>query len=476
MKRFVLYLGLLLIPQIIIAGWTRTYGDQGNDQGYCVYQSTDGGFVVAGYSESQNSLWLLKIDSSGDTVWTVASQQEWPNGRATSVIQASDGSFLITGYAAPLWDGRFHLIISKIDEHGEVLWTRGDWDWFEIPPGSMGFSIQETADNGYIVTGATTPAFDEIEDLLLIKIDSSGDTLWTRTYGGAAPDCGCCVRETSDGGYIIAGYTTSALPWSFWILKTDENGDTLWNSGMPDWWFGRAYSITETSDDGYIATGYVAPFEDGKYHLMLLKIGSDGDTLWSRMDFELLPDEPGGTGRCIKPTADGNYILAGYTTGFLDEIEDLLLIKLTPDGDTVWTRTYGGEAEDMGYFVDQTADGGYIVTGTTRSFGAGEYDIWLLKTDARGDTLGIHEQPVITPPSSWSVDNQVGREITLRYFNYSCSFHAAVFDASGRKVDELHSTLTTGSITWPVSPQAPGVYFITETSSPGLTRRIILVK
>ncbi|MBN2378746.1 T9SS type A sorting domain-containing protein [candidate division WOR-3 bacterium] len=476
MKTFAFFLGVILLPLSIQAGWSRTYGTAQDEKGFSVCQTSDGNYVVAGYSQPENSLWVLKTDENGDTVWTVASQEEWPTSRAYSVIETSEGDFVAAGYSAPFWDGKCHMTVVKFDADGNPLWTKGDWDWFENPPGSIGYSIQETADKGFIVTGATSHAFDEIDDLLLVKLDSDGDTVWTRTYGGQAPDCGQCVCQTADGGYIVAGYTMSALPWSFWLLKTDQVGDTLWTSGMVDWFFGSAYGVTETSDGGYMATGYVAPFEDGKYHFMVLKTNPDGDTLWSKWDFDLFPGELGGVGRCIRPTSDGNYILAGYTTGFLDEILDLLLIKISPAGDTQWTRTYGGEAEDIGYCVGQCTEGGYIAAGATKSFGAGGYDIWLLKTDVAGDTLSVSEKPVVSGVSNWHVLNPVGQRIVLCFKDCPSGFHANIFDASGRKVDEIRSSGQTGIVSWG-EEFSPGVYFIrVESVASGSSKKVVLME
>lgn len=472
-------MGVLLAFLIIKAGWTRTYGTATTEEGLSVIQTSDGGYLVAGFSEAADGMWVVKTDPQGDTLWCLASELDWRGGKGTSVIETVDGHYVVAGYAAPVWDGRYHLVILKINSSGEVIWCKGDLDWYEPAPGSLGYSIVGTTDGGYIVTGAFSHAFEEIDDLLLIKLDEAADTVWTRSYGGDAPDCGHCVRQTTDGGYIIAGYsdfnTPSPLPYSFWLVKTDENGDTVWTSGMPDMFFGRAYSVTGTSDGGYMATGYVAPFEDGKYHFVVLKIDADGDTLWSRWDFDLFPGALGGVGRCIKPTTEGNYIIAGYTTGFLDEVLDLLLMKLTPDGDTLWTRTYGGVDQDMGYCVNETSDGGFIITGATSSFGAGSSDLWLLRTDARGDTLGIQERQEVLQPHGWSVDNSVCRAITLRYSNYPSGFRAQVFDAAGRKVDELRSPGPSGSLTWGAG-FAPGVYFVhVITGSPATARKVILI-
>jgi hypothetical protein len=233
----------------------------------------------------------------------------------------------------------------------------------------------------------------------------------------------------------------------------------VWTSGLGEWWFGKGYSVTETSDGGWIVTGYVEPFDDAKHHLIVARMDSDGDTLWARMEQGWFPNGAGGVGRCIRQTSDGNFILTGYTSEWIGDTNEVFLVKLNPAGDTLWTRIYGGEAQDAGYCVDQTVDSGYIVAGATKSFGAGGYDIWLLRIDE--DTLGIAEEPPVTPvthPSNWQVLNPVGQQIALQYSDCPQGFHVVVFDATGRKVDELKSRAQNGVLTWG-EKHSPGVYF-----------------
>jgi len=465
---------LLVVPEISYAGWTRTYGGEADDGGYCVQQTSGGGYIVAGHQEGEGG-WLLRTDEEGDTLWT-SSPFGFMGGSAYSVQQTSDGGYILAGYQAATDDGKYHLGLVKTDSLGEELWTRLDGYWFpHDSTGGVGLSAQQTSDGGYILTGYRQPLiWEEITDLWLIKTDSLGEILWSRTYGGESADCGCCVRQTSDGGYIIAGYTTSL--GNFWLLKTDEYGDTVWTFAVEEGWSGKACSVAETSDGGYIVTGYVAPFRDGKYHLYLVKLNPDGDTLWSRMDVDWLAWNTGGVGSCVQETSDGGYIITGYTSEWYDEIDDLWLIKTDSAGDTLWTRIYGGEAEDMGYCVDQTSDGGYIVTGATKSFSAGGYDLWLLKTDASGDTLGVVEEPILTPSSNWRIITPVGPKIVLQYSNCPQGFHAFVFDATGRKVDELHSAEVYGIITWPATHQSPGVYFIKQAGQTEPPAKVVLIR
>ncbi|TET23469.1 MAG: hypothetical protein E3J71_02220 [Candidatus Stahlbacteria bacterium] len=470
MKRFVLFSGVALVvilfPQSILAGWTRTYGKLGYEVAHCVEQTSDGGYIVTGYAASC-PIALLKTDEIGDTLWA----HSYCEGRC--VQQTSDGGYIVTGEVL-MDDGKYHFSLVKTDSDGDLLWRRDDLN-------GVGYSVQQTSDGGYIITGHNSISlFEEIDDLWLIKTDSLGNTLWTRTYGAEGPDCGCCVRQTSDGGYIISGYSESLQ--SLWLLKTDEAGDTVWTQSSSGWVLGRGYCVQQTSDEGYILTGSIAPFYDGKNHLFLLKTDSTGDTLWSRIDIGWLSPAGGGVGRCIQQTPDDGYIITGYTSEWYDEIDDLWLIKTDSEGDTLWSRIYGGEAEDLGHCVDQTADGGYIITGATKSFGAGGYDLWLLKTDASGDTLDVVEEPPVTPvthPSNWRLRASVGQQIVLQYSDFPHGFHAQVFDALGQKVDELHSVSPSGTLTWGEDDgcYSPGVYFIRSSSEePSVTQKVILIK
>jgi hypothetical protein len=465
MKRFVFFLGvtLIVIPVTTHAGWTRTYGGPANDIGCCVEQTRDLGYIICGTSWQPQ--WnLIKTNQTGDILWTChPSQSHW-------VQQTSDGGYIVTGEAL-IDDGKYHISLLKTDSLGNTLWWRDDLN-------GVGYSVQQTLDEGYIITGHKSLWLDEgIGDLWLIKTDSLGDTVWTRTYGAEGPDCGHCVRETNDGGYIISGYSESL--GSLWLLKTDENGDTVWTQSSSGWVLGRGYCVQQTSDEGYILTGSIAPLYDGKNHLFLLKTDSTGDTLWSRMDIGWLSEYGGGAGRCIQQTPDDGYIITGYTSEWYDEINDLWLIKTDDKGDTLWTRIYGGENEDAGHCVDQTADGGYIITGATKSFGAGGYDLWLIKTDALGDTLGITEEPPVTSathPFDWRLITSVGQQIVLQYSNMPQGFHAAIFDATGRKIDELHAPLPSGTISWGRS-FGPGLYFIRlDSGNIAKTRKFILIE
>ncbi len=263
-----------------------------------------------------------------------------------------------------------------------------------------GSSVEQTSDGGYIIAGSTTSFGSGQSDVYLIKTNSLGDTIWTRTFGGNLEDIGYSVEQTSDGGYIIAGPTQSygGPPEDFYLIKTDSLGDTLWIRNYGGTEQQRAYSIQQTTDNGYIVAGLEYDMTYDSYNILLIKINYLGDSIWSKV----YGGEPDYVGKSICQTFDGGYIIVGYTRSAIKS-SDIYLIKTNSLGDTLWTRAYGGNSRDVGQSVQQTADGGYIIAGYTCSFGVDSSDVYLIKTDSLGDTLWTKTYGGIT----WDIGNQV---------------------------------------------------------------------
>jgi hypothetical protein len=384
--------------------WTRTYGGGTEDLAYSVQQTTDGGYIVAGYTDSFGAgvedIWLLKTDANGDTVWSRtyggnSTEEGW------SVHQTSDGGYIIAGHTRSFGAGGADIYLVKTDANGDSLWTRtyGGTQY------DQAWCMQLTTDGGYIIGGYTESFGAGSGDIWLIKTDADGDTLWTRTYGGGQYDDAWDVQQTTDGGYIVAGQTRSFGVGSYdvWVLKTDANGDTLWarTYGGGDVDYGR--SVQQTPDGGYIVAGYTRSFGAGDMDIWLVKTEANGDTLWTRTY--------GGSSAeylySMQQTSDGGYILAGETMSFGAGVWDVYPVKTDSNGDTLWTRTYGGSGADYAYSVQETSDGGYVIAGGTMSFGAGRRDVWLLKLagEAPPPDVSIEitpDDPPVTVPQGGS--------------------------------------------------------------------------
>jgi hypothetical protein len=308
-----------------------------------------------------------------DTLWTKTfGETDYEVGN--SVQQTSDGGYIVAGTTSSFGSGYNDVWLIKTNASGDTLWTKT----FGGTDHEVGNSIQQTVDGGYIVAGYTSSFGAGERNVYLIKTNSSGYTLWTKTYGGWA---GNSVQQTSDGGYIIAG--TSGFPQfdsNVYLIKTDSSGDTLWTKTFGGNGSDMGSSVQQTSDGGYIVAGHKVIFE-GYTDIYLIKTDSSGDTLWTKTFGGIFGDECNS----VQQTSDGGYIVAGFTHSFGAGQGDVYLIKTDSSGDTLWTRTFGGIVQDEGYSVQQTSDGGYIVAGFTNGYFS--EDVYLIKTDSSGDIL-----------------------------------------------------------------------------------------
>lgn len=410
-------------------------------------------------------------------------------GAGFSVDQTTDGGYVVTGLGWQEGSGiAVELLLLKADSSGNEEWRR----YYTGEYGAEGHCVRQTSDGGYIVVGETFVPMGYV-DLWLLKTDANGDTMWTRVYGGEGLiDVGYWVEQTADGGYIITGYYEEAY---LWILKTNTLGDTLWTRYYN--FLGPTGCFVQEVPGGYIVSGSKG----------LIRTDADGDTLWTYY-FE-------GGGVCSACEAsDGGYVFTAATWGSFGAL-DIFLIKVDAEGDSVWGQTWGGDEEDESYCVQQTTDGGYIVVGKTNSFGAGGYNVWLLKTDANGDTLwsrilpgkgysveqtkdtgyiiagyeagyllliktdslgyaGVEEPVTPATYPDWQIPVSVGRHIALQYENRPQGFHAYIYDAAGRKVDEVRCSAASGTITWGEGA-SPGVYFIKPVSEKA-PQKVVLVR
>ncbi|MEE9552980.1 MAG: hypothetical protein V3W18_01685, partial [candidate division Zixibacteria bacterium] len=273
----------------------------------------------------------------------------------------------------------FILAISRFaySQEPETLWTKtyGGEGW------DSGSSIVESVKGGYVITGATSPQPYEQWDLLIIKTDLDGDTIWTRVYGGDGYDVGNSIVETYEQDFVIAGETISdGAGYMIYLIKIDEHGDTIWTQTHSPGYTNWVFDIKQTLDSGYVMAGYTTFTDGNSKQVLILKVNAVGEYMWSRAY--------GGTGEdqaysvCEVPgegfMVTGYIILPGRSC-------DLWLLKTDYNGDTLWTQTYGGVYCDIGNYIQRTSDGGYIITGRTTSFGSGWWNVYLVKTDFAGD-------------------------------------------------------------------------------------------
>ena len=357
----------------------------------------------------------------------------------------------------------------------DTLWTRtyGGID------NDGAYCVQQTIDGGYIVAGYTFSFGAGGPDFYLVKTNSQGDTLWTRTYGGSDSYYAYSVQQTVDGGYVVAGsaFSLAIGDWNLYMMKTDSHGDTLWTRtyGGSEW--DEAYCVLQTDDEGYVVAGFTESFGVGYRDLYLVNTNGQGDTLWTHT----YGGDDTDRAWCVQQTMDGGYIVTGYTGSFGAGNMDFYLVKTDNRGDTLWTDTFGGSEAEGASCIQQTADGGYIVAGWTYSFGAGDYDFYLVKLGAESSVPSIPPSvPVryllhpnypnpFNPSTRISYDLRTMSVVTLE-----------VFDLLGRQRMALVNNLQPAgsySILFDGSGFPSGLYFYRLQAGDFVkTRKMVLLK
>jgi len=299
----------------------------------------------------------------------VTFQKTYGIGRGQSVQQTSDKGFIILGYAVGNSTG---ISLIKTD-------SLGVWQWSAFyTSGSdalYAYSVQQTNDGGYIITGNIIYSSISNEDIILLKTSSNGTLQWKKYFSLTGTEYGFSAQQTNDGGFILTGYAYSDVV----LIKTASDGSSQWTRtfGLTNSQQGKC--VKQTTDNGFIITGFTG-FGAGSFDVYLVKTDSSGTLQWTKTF--------GGTnndfGNSLQQTTDGGYIIAGTTLSYGAGGEDVYLIKTASDGTLQWTKTFGGTLNEEGNSVKQTNDGGFIITGSTRSYGTGSDDVYLIKTDSNG--------------------------------------------------------------------------------------------
>lgn len=379
--------------------WQRSLGGTRDDYANSIQQTADGGYIVAGYSHSNDGdvtghhgaatapdYWVVKLDDSGNIEWQ-RSLGGTGTDKANSVQQTTDGGYIVAGTSdsnngdVTGWHEGFVFGIAASDYWVVKLNNTGDIEWQKSLGGSGGdaaYSIQQTTDGGYIVAGYSGSVDGDVTgnhgggDYWIVKLNSNGNVQWQKALGGTAGDFARSARQTTDGGYIIAGYSGSSdgdaisdrTGVNYWVVKTDDNGNLQWQNAFGGRTFtDTPYSVQQTSDGGYIVAGYTYNNNEGDVgtthgapDYWVVKTDGSGNLQWQKP----LGGSGNNYGYAAQQTTDGGYIVAGYTTSNDGDVSgnhgksDLWIVKLA--------ATAGLEEPGNNYFYMYPNPAGDFVT------------------------------------------------------------------------------------------------------------------
>ncbi|MCK9289988.1 MAG: T9SS type A sorting domain-containing protein [Bacteroidales bacterium] len=417
----------LLYAQVPEVEWQKSLGGSSYDLANSIWQTTDGGYIVAGYSYSndgdvsgnhgESDYWIVKLDDTGTILWQKSlGGSDWEE--ANSIQQTSDEGYILAGFSysndgdVSGNHGEGDIWIVKLDSNGDIQWQKtlgGSQDeWL--------YSMQQTTDGGFIVSGYSYSNDGDVSenhgdsDYWIIKLSADGTIQWEKSYGGSEGDYATEIQQTSDGGFIVAGVSYSndgdvsvnKGEGDVWIVKLDQNGTIQWEKSYGGSGDDYATSIQQTPDGGYIFGGNSSSNDgdvsgnQGDYDYWVVKLNATGDIQWQKSfggsNFDQLT--------VIRQTLDGGYLAAGES--FSDDGDvignhgnnDYWVIKLDESGNIEWQKTLGGSYPDGAYDMQLTADGGYILAGNSWSNDGdvsgnhGYGDFWIVKLTG---SVGLNE-------------------------------------------------------------------------------------
>lgn len=449
--------------------WEKSFGGTSADEAVCTKQTPDGGYIATGFTYSEDGdvfvnhghddYWIAKLDDQANIQWS-SSFGGSKKDEAYFVCLTSGGSYILAGLSysndgdATTNHGDADYWIVKIDAIGNLQWQKSF--------GGSGFDkincIEQTSDGGYIVAGYSNSNDGDVTgnhghyDYWVVKITDGGNIEWQKSFGGSDNEKAYSIKQTPDGGYAVFGFAASidgdvtgnhGLS-DYWLVKLDASGNLQWQ---------KTYGGTESDKgavlaldpDGYVMTGQSqssdgdATFNHGGYDYWIVKTDFDGNILWQ----ESYGGSSDDISYSVNKTTGNGYIVSGFSSSNDGDVtvnhgeKDVWVIKLHSDGSLNWELSLGGTTKDVNSFVEQTSDGGYIVTCTSNSVDGdvtgnhGDDDYWVVKLGADlatgiptiSDAQSVYPNPFLNyimfpdKVEFVKITNWLGRTVTNKVFN-----------------------------------------------------------
>jgi len=491
---------LPLLPAQPGIEWERAFGGSDLEVAQSVQQTSDGGYIVAGYTRSTDGqvtgnhgaydCWVLKLSAFGDIEWKRAyggTNNEW----AYAVRQTRDGGYVIAGKSMSNNGdvsgnhGKEDAWVLKLDSGGAIEWQRSlggsGWD--------AAYALDITTDGGYVIAGLSDSNDGDVTgnhgatDFWVLKLDEDGAIIWQRSLGGSHYEWANAVRQTPDGGYIVVGESLSSNgdvtnprgDADYWVVKLDSLGTLEWQRSLGSTSIDSAFDVCPTDDGGYVVAGIIS-FNSGDvtehrgwYDIWVVKLDFLGKLIWQKT----LGGSGNDTAVAVQQTADGGLAIGGSTASVDGDAVgndgglDFWLVKITKDGSFEWQKSLGGTKADRAFSMQQTADGGFVMAGRSSSdngdvsFNHGDVDYWVVKLSpesASGTQSPLGALPLDISP------NPARQRVRITAPTEEGPLDVAVYDLLGR---ELLRVSTRGREALDVSGIPPGTYMVVATAAKG---------
>ncbi|MHA2246676.1 MAG: hypothetical protein ACXADY_17165 [Candidatus Hodarchaeales archaeon] len=362
----------------------QTYGGPGFDYAFTLIQTADRGFALAGATNSYGAgksdmwllgrydIWLVKTDANGVAQWNQTYGGTESDG-ASALIQTADRGFALAGVTNSYGAGESDMWLVKTDANGVAQWNQT----FGGTGSDVTRALIQTTDGGFALAGFTKSYGAGNYDMWLVKTDANGVALWNQTFGGIGSDGASALIQTADGGLALAGNTESygAGESDMWLVKTDANGVAQWNQTYGGTESDSASALIQTADRGFVLAGVTNSYGAGESDMWLVKTDANGVAQWNQTFGGMGSD----SASALIQTTNGGLALAGSIESYGAGKSDMWLVKTDANGVAQWNQTFGGREIDGTYSIIQTSDRGFVLTGSTESYGAGQSDMWLVK-------------------------------------------------------------------------------------------------
>jgi len=461
--------------------WSRTYGGSGNEFARSICSDNAGGLIMVGSTESYgdgiSDIYILSIAENGDTVWT----HYFGGGlidQAFGVIQGPGESFIVAGSSFNHTSPYSKIYLIRINITGDPVWARlygpQGYDW---RAGVSSMSIIDSPGGNYLVTGnkyRTGPVYAEP---FIVEIDAAGDTLWNRTYSGSMFGASFYNSIKADGiNTVHVGFNGRTAAY---IIKTRANGDSIWANEFQFGDRSMASSVKLTSDNSYIVAGTTRLLDSDDTDAFLAKFDDQGELIWTNY----YGGDEADSGFCVIQIPDQGYLMVGSTCSYGAGGSDLYLLKVDSQGESVWSMTYGDINDDGGYVIIPAEDNYYMIAGYTGYSDSTSSDCWLLKIAIEPTSVPSNREDIM--PAEFSLvsnyPNPFNSSTEIQYDLFEPSrIRLEIYDILGKRIKTLtYSYQLSGrhSVLWQADDYPSGIYFYKLTTDDRTeTGRMLLLR